>query len=76
MNTALIASGAAPSRLGTRPSMLAHRLVRRAALVLGWSRTTRHSLSRDELVVLHERRREAERLRDANFRSVAFARLF
>lgn len=76
MNTALIAPGAAPSRPGTRHSTLAERLIRRAGLVLGWSRTTRHSLSRDELVVLHERRREAERLREADFRNVTFARLF
>ncbi|MDQ0894573.1 hypothetical protein [Agromyces ramosus] len=76
MNTALVATGAVPSRPGTRPSTLAERLVLRAGLAFGWSRTTRHSLSREELVVLHERRREAEHLREANFRDVTFARLF
>lgn len=76
MNTALVAPGAAPTRPGTRHSTLAERLVRRAGLALGWSRTTRRSLSRDEIADLHERRLEAERLREANFRNVAVVHLF
>lgn len=76
MNTALIAVETVPGRAAARHSTLAERLVRRAGRVLGWSRTTRHSLSRDELIVLHERRREAERLREVNFRDVTVTRLF
>ena len=75
MNTAVIAPGTAPSR-PIRPSTLAQRFLRRAGLVLAWSRTGGPRYSRDELAVLHERRLEAERLREDNFRGVTLARHF
>ncbi|HKH07366.1 MAG TPA: hypothetical protein VKA62_00350 [Agromyces sp.] len=75
MNTALIAAGAEPSRRPIRISALAELLLRRARLALASGRTARQRLSRDELAVLHERRREAARLREENFRGVTFARL-
>ena len=75
MNTALITPGTAASR-PIRPSTLAERLLRRAGLALAWSRTAGRRYSHDELAVLHERRREAARLREQNFRDVTFARVF
>ena len=74
MNTAVIAPGTASRPI--RPSTLAERFLRRAGLALAWTRTRSPRYSRDELAVLHERRREAERLREENFRSVTLARLF
>ncbi|HZW41009.1 MAG TPA: hypothetical protein VFE99_01805 [Agromyces sp.] len=76
MNTAVISPGAAPSRRTIRISALAERFLRRARLALVSSRTAPQPLSRDEIAVLHERRREAARLREENFRGVTFARLF
>ena len=74
MNTAVIASGTVSRPI--RPSTLAERLLRRAGLALAWSRTMPPRHSRDELAVLHERRREAARLREDNFRNVTLARLY
>ena len=76
MNTALVAPDALPVGRRIRHSTLAARLLRRAGLALAWSRTARRQPSYEELVMLNERRLEAERLREANFRDVAFARLF
>jgi hypothetical protein len=75
MNTALIATGAVPSRTFPRPT-LAARFLHRARRALASSRTMRRHYSRDELAMLNERRREAERLREENFHNVALARLF
>jgi hypothetical protein len=76
MNTALIAPGTVPSRRPVRISALAERFLHRARLALASGRTAAQPLSRDELAVLHERRLEAARLREENFRGVTFARLF
>ena len=76
MNTALIAPGTVPSRRPIRISALAERLLRRARLAFASGRTAPQPLSREELAVLHERRQEAARLREENFRGVTFARLF
>lgn len=75
MNTALIATGAVPTRAIPRPT-LTDRFVRRARLAFAWSRTMPRRYSRDELAMLNERRLEAERLREENFHNVTFARLF
>jgi hypothetical protein len=74
MNTAVIAPGTASRPI--RPSTLAERFLRRAGLAFAWSRTARRPQSREELAVLHERRREAERLREENFRDITLARLY
>ena len=75
MNTALVASEAAlPVGRQIRHSTLAGRLLRRAGLALAGNRAAQ--LSHEELVMLNDQRREAERLREANFRNVAFARMF
>ena len=76
MNTALIAPGTVPSRRPIRISALAELLLRRVRLALASGRPARQPLSHDELAVLHERRREAARVREENFRGVTFARLF
>ena len=76
MNTALIAPGTVPRRRPIRISALAERFLRRARLALASGRTAAQPLSSHELAVLHERRREAARLREENFRGVTFARLF
>ena len=75
MNTAVIAAGAVPSR-PVPHSTLPERFLRRARLALAWSRPARRPQSRDELAVLHERRRDAERLREDNFRNVTLARQY
>jgi hypothetical protein len=74
MNTAVIAPDALPRGRQIRHSTLVGRLIRRAGLALAGNRTA--ELSREELAMLNERRREAQQLREANFRNVAFARLF
>jgi hypothetical protein len=74
MNTAVITPDALPGGRQIRHSTLAGRLLRRVGLALAGNRTAQ--LSREELATLNERRREAEQLREANFRNVAFARLF
>jgi hypothetical protein len=74
MNTAVIAPGTASRPI--RPSTLAERFLRRAGLAFARSRTAGPRHSRDELAVLHERRREAERLREENFRDITLARLY
>jgi hypothetical protein len=74
MDTALVTPDALSGGRQIRHSTLAARLLRRAGLALAGSRTAQPS--REELAMLNERRREAEQLREANFRNVAFARLF
>ncbi len=75
MDTALIASGSASIR-PRRQSTLLERISRRAGLALvAWSRGAEQRHSREYLAELHERRREAERLREERFRDVALARL-
>jgi hypothetical protein len=74
MNTAVVTADALPVGRRIRHSSLVGRLLRRAGVELAGNRTAQ--LSREELAILHERRREAEQLREANFRNVAFARLF
>jgi hypothetical protein len=76
MNTAVITPDALPGGRPIRHSTLAGRLLRRVGLALAGNRTAQQPLSREELAMLNERRREAEQLREANFRNVAFARLF
>jgi hypothetical protein len=75
MNTALIASGPASVR-PIHPTPLIERISRRAGLALvAWSHRAEHRRSREYLAELHERRQEAERLRDELVRSVAVTRL-
>jgi hypothetical protein len=74
MNTALVTPDALPVGRRIRHSTLAGRLLRRVGLALAGNRTAQPSY--EELAMLNERRREAEQLREANFRNVAFARLF
>lgn len=67
MNTALIASGTASARQTGHEALVERisRLVRRPVV----------EESREHLAELHERRREAVRLREERFRDVAVARL-
>ncbi|RZS68658.1 hypothetical protein EV187_1092 [Agromyces ramosus] len=75
MNTALVGAG----HVTVRPighSTLLQRISRRAGLALvAWSRGAEQRHSREELAELHERRQEAERLREERFRNVAMARM-
>ena len=75
MNTAVIAAGTASGR-PIRHSTFAERFIRRAGLALAWGGPEGRRHSREDLTLLHERRLEAARLREENFRSVTFARLF
>lgn len=77
MNTAIIATGttaSAPDR-PIRPATLAERFLRRAGRALAWSRGGKLRYSRDDLAELHERRLEAERLRQERFSELAVTRL-
>ena len=75
MNTALVGAG----HVTVRPighSTLLQRISRRAGLALvALSRGAEQRYSREELAELHERRQEAERLREERFRNVAMARM-
>lgn len=75
MNTTLITAGAAAIR--PRPaSTWLERLTRRAGTaLLAWSTRVEHRHSREYLMELHERRIEAERLRDERFGYATFARI-
>ena len=74
MNTAVISAGTASGR-PIRHSTVAERL-RRATAALAWNRSVGRRHASEDLALLHERRLEAERLREENFRTVTFARLF
>lgn len=75
MNTALVGAG----HVTVRPighSTPLQRISRRVGLALvTWSRGAEQRYSREELAELHERRQEAERLREERFRNVAMARM-
>jgi len=79
MNTALVASSAAPASAPARTlagSTLLERISRRSGLaLLAWSRAVEHRRSREYVAELHERRREAVRLREERFRDVTLTRL-
>lgn len=75
MNTALTAAGGVAVR-PHRGSTLVERMARRAGVALvAWSRGVEHRHSREQLAELHERRLEAQRLREERFRDVALSRL-
>jgi hypothetical protein len=75
MNTALIASTPASVR-PVGHETLVERISRRVGLTLiEWSRGAEQRRSREHLAELHERRQEAERLREERFREVALGRL-
>jgi hypothetical protein len=75
MDAAFIASGSASARSLAGGTLL-ERISRRTGLaLLAWSRTVEHRHSREYLAELHERRREAARLREERFRDVALTRL-
>jgi hypothetical protein len=77
MDTAFTASGSSPaSAPALEGSTLLERISRRSGLaLLAWSRMVEHRHSREYLAELHERRQEAERLREERFRDVALSRL-
>ena len=76
MNTAFIATGTASVRpRPRRHSTIFGQMTRAGLALVAWSRGAEQSYSREELAYLHERRREAERLREERFRDVALARL-
>ena len=75
MNTALVGAGHVSVRPVGHPTFV-QRISRRLRLALvAWSRGIEHQQTREELAELHERRRDAERLREERFRNVAMARM-
>jgi hypothetical protein len=75
MHTALTAGSVPANAIGG--ATLLERISRRTGLaLLAWSRTVEHRRSREYLAELHERRREAERLRDEMRRDIHLARGF
>lgn len=72
--TATVAGRAATTT--PQGSTLLEHLSRRTGLaLLAWRRAVEHRRSREYLVELHARRREAARLRDERFRDVTLTRL-
>lgn len=77
MNTAAIPSGTAATR-PIQPTLvpsMGEGFLRRAARSLATALAARRVAEPIDAAVLHERHREAERLREANFRTVAVSRL-
>lgn len=75
MATPLIATGSVPVA-PHRDATLVERISRRVGLALiEWSRAAEHRRSREHLAELHERRREAERLRTELQRELMLTRL-
>lgn len=75
MDTALIASGPASVRPMPHTTLL-ERISRRTGLaLLAWSRMAGQRPSHEDMAALHERQREADRLREERFRAVAVNRL-
>ncbi|WP_157007394.1 hypothetical protein [Agromyces laixinhei] len=75
MDTAFPMSTTAPARGGNTVRGLAGLARRIGTRLVEWSRADEERHSREYLAELHERRVEAERLRNERFSSVAVGRL-